>query len=86
VTKPDGTFDPFSGDSIGYTGSFETPNAASAAASFGREMTPSTPLMASVRPVRPCTICKGVHLIDPVTGRMLSEEEDAKVSGAAMQR
>ena len=33
-----------------------------------------------------CTICKGVHLIDPVTGRVLSEEEDAKVSGAAMQR
>jgi hypothetical protein len=28
VTKPDGTFDPFSGDSIGYTGSFETPNGA----------------------------------------------------------
>jgi hypothetical protein len=32
-----------------------------------------------------CTICKGVHLIDPATGRVLGEEEDAKVSEAAMQ-
>jgi hypothetical protein len=32
-----------------------------------------------------CTICKSVHWIDPATGSVLDEKEDAKVS-AAMQR
>ena len=31
-----------------------------------------------------CNICKGVHLIDPATGRVLGE--DANVSEASMQR
>src|SRR5262249_51523737 len=30
-----------------------------------------------------CNICRGVHLIDRASGRMLSEDEDAKVSEMA---
>ncbi len=33
-----------------------------------------------------CTICRGVHLIDPATGRVLGEDKEAKVSEAAMHR
>ena len=33
-----------------------------------------------------CTICRGVHLIDPATGRALGEDKDTKVSEAAMHR
>jgi hypothetical protein len=30
-----------------------------------------------------CTICRGVHLIDATTGKVLGEEKDARVSGTA---
>jgi len=33
-----------------------------------------------------CNICRGVHLIDRASGRMLSEDEDAKVSEMAKAR
>lgn len=33
-----------------------------------------------------CTICRGVHLIDPATEKVLGEDRDAKVSEAAMPR
>jgi hypothetical protein len=31
-----------------------------------------------------CTICRGVHLIDPATGRAFDEDNNANVSEAAM--
>jgi hypothetical protein len=33
-----------------------------------------------------CNICRGVHLIDRASGRVLSEDEDAKVSEMAKAR
>ena len=31
-----------------------------------------------------CTICRGVHLIDARTGKVVSEENDARVSRTAV--
>jgi hypothetical protein len=33
-----------------------------------------------------CIICRGVHLIEPATGKVLGEAKDAKVSEAATNR
>jgi len=33
-----------------------------------------------------CTICRGVHLIDPATGRVLGEDKDAEASETATLR
>jgi hypothetical protein len=33
-----------------------------------------------------CTICRGVHLIDLVTGKVLGEDKETKVSEATMHR
>jgi len=31
-----------------------------------------------------CTICRGVHLVDARTGKVVSEQSDARVSGMAI--
>ena len=33
-----------------------------------------------------CTICRGIHLIDLVTGKVLGEDKETKVSEATMHR
>jgi hypothetical protein len=33
-----------------------------------------------------CNICRGVHLIDPATGKALGEDKEAKVSETARAR
>jgi hypothetical protein len=33
-----------------------------------------------------CTICRGVHVIDLVTGKVLGEDKETKVSEATMHR